>query len=62
MSINRPRLPLLASLPARLARGVDPALSWLKRELDSARRDTQDAQFMATPRGSLYQHPDWLSR
>ena len=59
MSIHPPRLPLLHTLPARLARGVDPALRWLRRELKAARRDNLDAQFLATAHGSRYQGVDW---
>ena len=58
MSIHPPRLSVLGTLPARLVRGVDPAMRWLKRELEIARRDNLDAQFMATARGSLYQRPE----
>jgi hypothetical protein len=62
MSIHPPGLTLLGRLPASLARGVHPALRWLKRELEAARRDNLDAQFMATARGSRYQRPDWVGR
>jgi hypothetical protein len=62
MSIHPPPLTFLGTLPARLARGVGPALHWLKRELDAARRDNLDAQFMATARGSRYQRSDWIGR
>ena len=60
MSIHPPKLTLLGRLPARFAHSVDPALRWLKRELETARRDNLDAQFMATARGSLYGRPDHL--
>lgn len=38
----------------RLHRVIDPAVRWLKRELDAQRRDCLDAQFMATAKGSRY--------
>ena len=62
MSIHPPTLTFLGTLPARFARGVGPVLHWLKRELETARRDNLDAQFMATARGSRYQRPDWIGR
>ena len=62
MSIQPPTLAFLGTLPTRLARGVDPALRWLKREMAAARRDNLDAQFMATAHGSRYQRSDRIGR
>jgi hypothetical protein len=62
MSIRPPSLPPLRELPNRLLRSLDPAVRWLRRELDTARRDDLDAQFMATSRGGLYRHPDHTGR
>ena len=62
MPIHPSRLHRLNTLPARLARGVDPALRWLRRELAAARRDTLDDQFLATAHGSRYQGVDWPSQ
>ena len=58
MSIQPPTFRLLRNLPARLVRGLDPAVCWLRRELDTARRENLDAQFLATPRGSVYRWHD----
>lgn len=39
------------------ARLLDPALAWLRQELEIARRESQDEQFLATIKGDGYLHP-----
>ncbi len=36
------------------ARYLDPALAWVRSELEIARRENQDAQFLATTKGDGY--------
>lgn len=33
---------------------LDAALLWLRQELEVARRENQDAQFLATAKGAFY--------
>jgi hypothetical protein len=54
MTTNPVKTRLLWGARSCLRFGVAPALRWLRRELDAARRDTMDAQFMATSRASAY--------
>lgn len=41
---------LAAPLAQTTARWVTPALAWVRQELDLARREAQDDQFLATTR------------
>ncbi|MBK1699072.1 hypothetical protein [Rhodovibrio salinarum] len=60
MSIQPLAIQRLRQLPIRVLRVLDPAANWLRRELDAARRDTLDDQFMATTRGNAYRRPERL--
>lgn len=45
---------LVEPLAQAKARYLDPALAWVTSELEMARRDAQDAQFLATTKGDGY--------